>query len=157
LAGSPGFPKGGAYNIFTPGLIILITLYSAAFVGFNLIAWLRGGVLERLRVTPVNRLALLLGLVARDILLLMVQCALLAGLALFMGFKPDLSGLLLLLPLLVIIGLLMASCSYALALLTRDEGALASTLNFFILPLMLLSGVMLPLTLAPDLLQQIAK
>ena len=34
LAGSPGFPSGGAYNIFTPGLIILITLFSAAFVGF---------------------------------------------------------------------------------------------------------------------------
>jgi ABC-2 type transport system permease protein len=157
LAGSPGFPRGSAYNIFTPGLLILITLFSAAFVGFNLIAWLRGGVLERLRVTPVNRLALLLGLVARDVLLLMVQCALLAGLAVLMGFRPDVGGLLVLLPMLIIIGLLMASCSYALALLTRDEGALASTLNLFILPLSLLSGIMLPLTLAPDVLQRIAK
>jgi ABC-2 type transport system permease protein len=157
LAGTPGFPSGHAYNTFTPGLLIIICLYSAGFAGFNLIAWLRAGMLERLRVTPVSRLALLLGLVTRDVLMLLAQCALLAGLALLMGFQPDASGLLLLVPLLIIVGLLMSSCSYALALLTRDEGSLASTLNLFILPLTLLSGIMLPLTLAPPLLQNIAK
>src|SRR5258705_14008257 len=76
LAGSPGFPRTGAYNVFTPGLLIIIALYSASFVGFNLIDWLRSGMLERLRVTPVSRLALLIGLVIRDVLLLLVQCAL---------------------------------------------------------------------------------
>ena len=157
LANSPGFPKGGAYNIFTPGLLIIISLYSAAFVGFNLVEWLRSGMLERLRVTPVNRLALLMGLVSRDVVMLLAQCALLAGLALLMGFQPDVSGLLILLPMLIIIGTLMASCSYALALATKDEGTLASALNLFILPLTLLSGIMLPLSFAPQILQNIAK
>ncbi len=157
LAGSPGFPRTGAYNVFTPGLLIIITLYSASFVGFNLIDWLRSGMLERLRVTPVSRLALLSGLVIRDVLLLLVQCALLIGLALIMGFRPDVVGLLILVPLLVIVAVLMASCSYALALATKDEGALASTINLFVLPLSLLSGIMLPLTLAPDVLRNIAK
>lgn len=157
LVGTPGFPKGSALNIFTPGLLVLTTLYTTAFGGFNVITWLRSGMLERLRVTPVNRLALLLGLVIRDILTLIVQCALLAALALLLGFQPNVGGLLLLLLLLVVVGVLLASCSYALALLTKDEGSLSSTLNLFILPLMLLSGVFLPLTLAPDVLQNIAK
>src|SRR5260370_41110663 len=75
LTGSPGFPRTGAYNVFTPGLLIIIALYSASFVGFNLIDWLRSGMLERLRVTPVTRRALLGRLFIRDVLLLLVQGA----------------------------------------------------------------------------------
>src|SRR5258708_21236168 len=147
LAGTPGFPRTGAYNVFTPGLLIIIALYSAAFVGFDLIDSLRSGLLERVRVTPVSRLALLCGLVLRDVLMLLVQCLVLTGLALVLGFRPELSGLLILVPLLVVMGVLMATCSYALALATKDEGALASAINLF----------MLPLTLAPDVLRNIAK
>ena len=147
LAGTPGFPRTGAYNVFTPGLLIIIALYSAAFVGFDLIDSLRSGMLERLRVTPVSRLALLCGLVLRDVLMLLVQCSVLTGLALVLGFRPQLSGLLILVPLLVVMGVLMATCSYALALATKDEGALASAINLF----------MLPLTLAPEVLRNIAK
>ena len=147
LAGTPGFPRTGAYNVFTPGLLIIIALYSAAFVGFDLIDSLRSGMLERLRVTPVSRLALLCGLVLRDVLMLLVQCLVLTGLALVLGFRPELSGLLILVPLLVVMGVLMATCSYALALATKDEGALASAINLF----------MLPLTLAPEVLRNIAK
>jgi ABC-2 type transport system permease protein len=157
LAGTPGFPRTGAYNVFTPGLLIIIALYSAAFVGFDLIDSLRSGMLERLRVTPVSRLALLCGLVLRDVLMLLVQCSVLTGLALLLGFRPELSGLLILVPLLVVMGVLMATCSYALALATKDEGALASAINLFVLPLTLLSGIMLPLTLAPEVLRNIAK
>src|SRR5579883_2470195 len=134
LANSPGFPKGGAYNVFTPGLMIMMAIFGAGFAGFNIIARLRDGVIERLRVTPINRLAMLLGIAGVDILILLVQTALV-----------------------LIGGLMMASCSYAVALLVKDQGALAATVNLFVLPLLLLSGIMLPLSLAPDILQNIAK
>ena len=58
---TPGFPSGGAYNIFVPGLLIQLGLFGTAFVGFTLIAELRYGLVERLQVTPVSRFALLLG------------------------------------------------------------------------------------------------
>src|SRR6185312_7055368 len=61
LASSPGFPPGGAYNVFVPGLLVQLGMFGAAGVGFSLIAELRMGVIERLRVTPVSRVALLLG------------------------------------------------------------------------------------------------
>ncbi len=61
IASTRGFPPGGAYNVFVPGLLIQLGLFGAAGVGFSLIAELRYGVIERLRVTPVSRLALLLG------------------------------------------------------------------------------------------------
>lgn len=157
LAGVAGFPRGSALTVFTPGLLVMTALFSVSFAGFGVIAALRAGVIERLRVTPVNRLALLLGLVARDVLILLVQCGLLLGVAALMGMRPDLAGLALTLGLLVLIGLVMASCSYGMALAMKDENALASTVNLFVLPLTLLSGVMLPLSLAPQVLRDMAR
>jgi ABC-2 type transport system permease protein len=59
--------------------------------------------------------------------------------------------------LLVLVGLTMASASYGLALALKDENALASTVNLFALPLLLLSGITLPLSLAPEVLRRIAQ
>jgi ABC-2 type transport system permease protein len=67
IAAAPGFPPGGALTVFTPGLLVMIGLFGSTFVGFGLIGDLRYGVVERLRVTPVSRLALLLGRALRAI------------------------------------------------------------------------------------------
>jgi ABC-2 type transport system permease protein len=157
LTGIPGFSSGNSFNIFTPGLLVMTALYSAAFAGFGLIAHLRSGVVERLRVTPASRLALLLGMVMRDVLVMLVQCGLLVMLSLLMGLRPDPLGLLLTVGLLILIGLTLAACSYGVALIVKDEGALAAAVNFITLPMMLLSGITLPLVLAPPLLQNIAR
>src|SRR5262245_40402944 len=77
IASGPGFPPGGAYNVFVPGLLIQLGLFGASGVGFGLIAELRAGVIERFRVTPVSRMALLLGRALRDIMVLCIQATLL--------------------------------------------------------------------------------
>ena len=56
----------------------------------------------------------------------------------------------------VLTGTLMASCSYALALLLKQEDTLASVINTVATPLLLLSGITLPLTLAPKIIRSIA-
>lgn len=151
-----GTPGGNAISVFTPGLLIMQGIFGTTFVGFGLIAQLRGGVVERLRVTPVSRLALLLGGALRDVVILLVQAVLLVLVARAMGLQASPVGVALVLVLLVLLGLLTASCSYAVALALKDENAFASTLNFFLLPLLLLSGVLLPLTLAPGWIQAAA-
>jgi len=153
---TPGFPPGGAYNIFVPGLLIQLGLFGTAFVGFTLIAELRYGLVERLQVTPVSRLALLLGRALRDILILLIQSLLLVLLSLPFGLDIHPAGLIVVLGLIALIGLLMASCSYALALWLKSEDAFAPLLTTVTLPLLLLSGVLLPLTLAPAWLRHIA-
>lgn len=110
-----------------------------------------------IRLAPQGDQAMILGNLGVDLLILLVQTGLLVGVGVLLGFRPDLGGLLLVLALLLIAGVMMASCSYAIALLLKDQGALAATVNLFALPLLLLSGIMLPLSLAPDILQQIAK
>jgi ABC-2 type transport system permease protein len=156
IARTPGFPPGGAYNVFVPGLLIQLGLFGAAGVGFALIAELREGVIERLRVTPISRLSLLLGRALRDILTLLVQSVMLIVCALPFGLTITLSGALITLALVALIGLLMASVSYAVALWLRDENSFAPLIFTSTLPILLLSGVLLPLTLAPGWLRTIS-
>lgn len=148
---------GQAYNVFTPGLMLMMAIFGTGFAGFSVISRLREGVIERWRVTPVSRLAMMIGVITVDLLTLTIQTLILLVIGLLLGFNPNAGGMLLLELLLLMAGLTMASCSYAIALTLRDEGSLAATVNLFALPLLLLSGVMLPLTLAPDVLQNIAK
>jgi len=156
IASTRGFPPGGAYNVFVPGLLIQLGLFGAAGVGFSLIAELRAGVIERLRVTPVSRVALLLGRALRDILSLLIQSVLLVVLSLPFGLNINLKGFLVVLGLLALIGLMMASISYACALWLKSEDAFAPLIFTATLPVLLLSGVLLPLTLAPAWLRAIA-
>jgi ABC-2 type transport system permease protein len=153
----PGLGTTHPLNIFTPGLLVMMALFGAGFAGFSIIQDLRSGVIERLRVTPASRLAMLLGMILRDVIVLLVQCVLLILIGMLMGLTIDPMGALLLFGLMLIIGLMMASASYALALILKDEGSMAATINLLVLPLMLLSGVMLPISLAPQILQNIAK
>lgn len=73
LSGAPGFPAGDGLAVFTPAAMIMLGMFGTTFVGFGLIAQLRAGVVERLRVTPASRLALLLGSALRDVVQLLVQ------------------------------------------------------------------------------------
>jgi ABC-2 type transport system permease protein len=156
IAHTPGFPAGGAYNVFVPGLLIQLGLFGASGVGFGLIAELRSGVIERLRVTPVSRFALLLGRTLRDILIMVVQALLLILLALPFGLSIHPLGIGLMLALLALLGLMMTPVSYALALWLGDEDSFAPLIFTATLPLLLLSGVLLPMSFAPDWLRLIA-
>lgn len=157
LSNVPGFPPGGALTVFTPGVLIMMAIFGSAFTGFGLVAQLRAGFIERLRVTPLNRLALSLGRILRDCALLLLQSLLLVIVALPLGVHINLAGLGLTLVLMLLLGAGVSSCSYALALALKDENALSSLLNTFTLPIFLLSGITLPLTLAPPILRTLAK
>jgi ABC-2 type transport system permease protein len=156
LGSVPGFPQGGAITVFTPGLLVLLALFTTAFAGFGLVDHIRNGFIERLLVTPSSRLAILLAYVSRDILVLLVQSTLVVLLALPMGLSVSVPGLLVTFVMMVLTGTIMASCSYALALLLKQEDSLASMINTLATPLLLLSGITLPLTLAPKIIRSIA-
>ena len=143
-------------NLFTPGLLVMVSLFSVMFVGFGMIDYLRSGVVERLRVTTASRLSLLLGLVIRDVFTLLIQTIIVILLALPLGLIISPLGMMLTLFMMILIGLCMSPVSYALALTVKSEDALGPILNFLSQPLLLLSGVLLPLTLAPLWLKNIS-
>jgi ABC-2 type transport system permease protein len=152
-----GFPAGNSYSFFVPGLLIQLGLFGAAFVGFTIIADWRYGVIERLRVTPVSRLAILAGRVLRDVVTLLVQgiVLILAGVA--FGMRAPLGGVLVSLWFIGVVAISLSAISYTVGLLTKSEDVLAPAINMVVVPLMLLSGIMLPMTLGPGWLQAISR
>lgn len=157
LGGVPGLPAGKTVQVFIPGLLVMLALFGSAFVGFGLVDEIRSGVIERFLVTPANRLAILLGRILKDVVVLLVQCILITLCAIPFGLSVNIGGFLVSLLLYAIIAIAMASMSYAFALIFKSEDTLASTLNTIALPVSLLSGIMLPLALAPLWLRNMAK
>jgi ABC-2 type transport system permease protein len=145
-----------AYKIFVPGLLVLLAMFGPLFTGFGLIAELRAGIIERSRVTPLSRLAMLLGRSLRDVVSLVVQCALITVIALFFDLTVYLRDVLLAFLLLSLVGLMLSAVSYAVALKLRSEDALAPLLNTVAQPVLLLSGILLPLRDAPNWLKNVA-
>ena len=157
VAKMPGFPPGGAFNVFVPGLLVMTALFGSAFVGFGLCDEMREGVVERMTVTPMSRVAMLMGRSLRDVVLLLGQGLILVGLAVPFGLEINLGGVAVAFAMLALIGIMMSPVSYILALVLKSEDSLAPVVNGMAVPLLLLSGVMLPMSLAPDWLQTIAR
>jgi ABC-2 type transport system permease protein len=157
LGGSSGGGSAAAYKFFVPGLLIQLGLLGSTFVGFAIISDWRAGVIERFRVTPVSRLAIMAGRVLRDVIVLLVQAVILVLVGLAFGLRAPASAVLTSLGFIVLVAVGLASVSYAVALLIKSEDAFAPLLNSVILPLTLLSGIMLPMTLGPGWLQGIAR
>jgi ABC-2 type transport system permease protein len=156
LSNNPAFGDAHYLVIFTPGLLVMGALFGTAFVGFGLIDDLRAGVIERMRVTPIDRRALLLGRSLRDVLVLLVQSLFLLSLAWFLGLNAPWFGVVCSIVLILLIGSAISMSSYAVALAVQSEDALAPIINFFLLPIQLLAGITLPLTMGPIWLQNLA-
>jgi ABC-2 type transport system permease protein len=138
-----------AYNIFVPGLLIQLGLFGSMFVGFGLIAELRAGVIERSRVTPISRVALLLGRSLRDVVMLLVQATILVVMSIPFGLSVKVGNIVLAFLLIGLIAMLLSAVSYALALKVRNEDAFAPLTNSLIMPIWLLAGIFLPMTMLP--------
>jgi ABC-2 type transport system permease protein len=145
------------YQLFVPGVLVMLAIFGTFFVGFALIAELRAGVIERSRVTPVSRLALLLGRSLRDVVSLLFQCAMITLLSIPFGLSASLGNVVLAFLLLGLIALMLSALSYGIALKLRSEDALAPLLNTVGQPILLLSGILLPMAFAPAWLRGVAK
>src|SRR6202012_5375759 len=146
-----------AYRFFVPGLLIQLALFGSSFVGFAIISEGRAGVIERFRVTPVSRLALLSGRVLRDCVTLIVQSTVLVLAGVAFGLRAPLAAVVLSYAFIVLVAIGLSSLSYAVALRLKSEDAFAPLINSVVVPLILLSGVLLPMTLGPGWLQGIAR
>ena len=150
------FGATNAYTFLVPGLLVQLGMFGAFFAGFGLIAEWREGVVEAERVTPASRTALLMGRLMRDLLQLLVQALILIGLGAAMGMRPSWGGVVAGVGITVLVGGACAAASNALALTTKSEDVMAPVINMVMMPVLLLSGIMLPMTLGPAWLERIS-
>lgn len=156
LAGAPGFTRGSVLDVFVPGMLVMLAYVNVTAAGYFLLMELDSGVIERLRVTPVSRFALLMGTVLRDVLATIVPALVLVAIAIPFGFHPRWAGAAVLMVLLALLTAATAAASSALALIVRKVESLTAVTNGTLMPLLLLSGVFLPLSLAPQWLRVVA-
>ena len=72
------------------------------------------------------------------------------------GFDAHISGLLVILILLALLVMVTGAFSIAIALINKEIGSFAAIVNGISLPVMLLSGVLLPLSMAPVWMRVVA-
>ena len=156
LPGGLGSPDVKVINIFLPGIMALLAFGAGTGQGFGTIFELQEGFIERLRVTPISRLAMLVGPILTQIFWLFIFVAVMVAAASFFDFNVNLAGLLVAFVLLSMLLAVFAAFSVTVALLTRKIESLAAVVNGINLPIMLLSGVLLPLALAPEWMRVVA-
>lgn len=149
LTNLPLDSRGSSWQVLVPGLLLQLSLFGSLFSGFSIIVEKNYGVVERMRVTPVSRLALLLGRVLRDASLFVFQAVLLVLAALLMGLRAPLAGVLIGFAFVALLTVSLGSLSYAMALKVDRPQEFGPIVNSISMPSMLLSGLMLPMALAP--------
>ncbi|MDQ2810872.1 MAG: ABC transporter permease [Actinomycetota bacterium] len=150
LSGIPGLHlKGNVLDLFLPGILALLAFASGMGSGYSTIFELKDGVIERFRVTPASRFAILAGPILASMMLMFVFDAFVVTISLFLGFRINWPGLGVLAVLLALLMAIMASFSIAVALVTKEISGFAAIINAMNLPLLLLAGVLLPISLAP--------
>jgi ABC-2 type transport system permease protein len=88
---------------------------------------------------------------------LIVQSTVLIVAGVAFGLRAPIGAILLSYVFLVLVAIGLSSLSYATALRIKSEDAFAPLVNSVVVPLILLSGIMLPMTLGPGWLQGVAR
>lgn len=150
--GAPAHP----WQVFVPGILVQLGLFGAGFAGFKILPEKRWGVVERMRVAPLRRTALLAGRVAHDAAQLVVQAVLILVVGVAFGLRMPIAAAALCLVLVALLGVGLASLSYTLGLAVQGEYQFAPVIQTVTLPLMLVSGILLPMSLAPAWLDAVS-
>jgi len=143
-------------NSFVPGLLTLLAFSTGMGSGWTIIHELDTGVIERLRVTPASRFSILMGTILTDILDFLVPSFLVLIISSFFGFTIHPVGLVIMLALLCLLTAVVSAFSSSLGLILKQIGSIAAVLTSLQLPLTLLSGILLPLSMGPVWLRVIA-
>jgi ABC-2 type transport system permease protein len=156
MAGQGATSYGDAYRTYVPGLFVAMGLFGGLFAGYGLLSALRAGIIDRCRVTPISRTALLLGRAMMHVALILVQAIVITLTALPFGLRVQPAYALVAYALLGMMALLSTSISYDVALIVRSENSLGVLVNTVATPVSLLAGVLIPLSLAPLWIRRVA-
>jgi len=149
-----GLPAADVWLWFVPSVLVMTTLFGTSTTGSNLQDEMSSGSHERMLVTPLSRSSQIVGRSLKEVVPLVAQALLVVLVMLPFGLRPAPAGVLAGLALLAVLGVGLGAFSYALAIAVRSQEwmfwAVQQTVLF---PLMILSGLLLPLETGPRWMQ----
>ena len=150
----PGFGGGSYLAYLAPGQIAFVVFFAVAWSGGSLLYDYRNGYLDKLRVAPISRYAILAG----EFVPLFLTCVAMAGIILLLSVllgAPVATGV----PGAVGVALLggafgvaWSGTSFVPALITKSEQA-TSTLSILFFPIAFMSTAFVPTALMPEWLR----
>jgi len=154
LVGAAGGDVASTLQWFVPGILVMVALFGTASTGANLLFEMQTGSHERTLVAPLSRGALLVGRALKDVVPLVIQGTIVVLVAVPFGFRLDVPGLVAGLLVLAVFGVGLGALSYTLALACRNRDWMFWMVHQTLLfPLMILSGMLLPLEDGPAWMQ----
>lgn len=156
----PGFAAGGTYlDYLVPGVVVMTALMSSGWSGMGVIEDIDRGILDRFLATPLHRSSMIVGRISYEALSLVIQAAIIGGLAWLMGaeFAGGVRGYAVLVACGVLIAATFGSLSNASALMLRQRESVIGLNTMLTLPLTFLSAAFMPLALAPDWIHSVAR
>jgi ABC-2 type transport system permease protein len=155
----PGFTGGSYIEFLVPGLVVMLAISTAGWVGMGFIEDINRGTMDRLLVSPIWRGALNLGSVAQSVLSIVVQSLVVIALSLAVGahIHNGVAGVAVLIGVAGLLGAVFASLSNGVAVLTRQRETLIGIVTMFTLPLTFLSSALMQQSLLPGWIRWVAK
>ena len=155
----PGFTGDSYIQFLTPGVIVMLAVSSAGWVGMAFIDDINRGTMDRFLVSPIWRGALNLGSVAQAVLSIAIQSAVVVGLSLAVGarFPGGVGGVAVLILAAALLGAVFASLSNGVAVLTRQRETLIGIVTMVTLPLTFLSAALMQQSLLPGWINWLAR
>lgn len=149
----PIFQKAGGGNyleFLVPGIIAMSVLFTAMFMGMEVIWDRQFGFLKETLVAPVSRLTIMVGRTLGGATVAVAQGIIIFLITLLVGFRPgNLWLLILAFIFMFLISILFTALGTAIASLMEDMHAFPIIMNFLIMPLFFLSGALFPLSGLP--------
>lgn len=155
----PGFPTDSYIQFFSPGVLVMTALFGSAWSGMGILNDYQSGVVDKYLVTPVSRVAIILGPVLDAAVTVIVQTLIILGVALLVGahVAAGVGGAIAAVAVAALLGAAFAALSNGLAVLLQRDEPMIAILNFLLLPLTFLSTAMLPSFLIPGWIAGVAR
>jgi ABC-2 type transport system permease protein len=155
----PGFHAASYIEFLTPGVVMMLAISSAGWVGMGFIEDINRGTMDRLLVSPIWRGALNLGSVVQSVISIVIQSLIVIALSLAVGahFHNGVAGVAVLVAVAGLLGAVFASLSNGVAVLTRQRETLIGIVTMVTLPLTFLSSALMQQSLLPGWIDSAAR
>ncbi len=161
LSDVPGIlPPGISYLQFaTAGIILQNAFGSALQSGTSIVLDIDSGFLQKMLVTPIRRPAILLGRLLSDAFRVVIQSAIILGLAYALGafVATGVIGILLIFFTIAFFGLAWSGISLAIGMKTRSSETVFAIGGFITFPLLFLSPALFPIDFLPAWVQDVSR
>jgi ABC-2 type transport system permease protein len=159
VARIPGFHGGSYIDFLTPGVVVMLAVFSAGWTGMSFVEDIASGVLNRMLTAPVWRGALNAGVVAYGAFTVVIQTAVIVLLALALGadYRGGFAGVMVMIVVAALLGMVFASLSNGIAVLGRERETVIGAASFMQLPLTFLSAALMQPSLLPGWIRNVAR